>query len=689
MVVTGLVVLNTPAVAQDTVARRLPPVVTVTRDVGRSPLDLPYAITSVRPDSVTRGQTHTFVEQTLSYLPGVTVANRTNPSQDTRVSIRGFGARSQFGARSIRIMRDGMPLTLPDGQTPIDYIDLESVGRVETIRGAASALYGNASGGIIDLKSAEPPADPFTAQLRSFGGSSGMRRYTGMFGGTASGFGYEGNIGRTTSDGYRAFAKQRLTNAFARVAKDFGATNVAFIGMGLDMPVALNPGALSRAQWEADPTQADTQSVQKQARKEVHQVQLGLSARRAMFGAGEFTAQAYGGTRRLFNPLTFAVVGIDRRQGGGGLRFTVPVTSGATTNRLSIGADAQFMNDARKNWANCNNVRSATTSCPTLSVEQGVMQLDQREIVSSAGPYIRDEIERGKWRATLGLRADRMRFELQDGFLIDGRDDSGVRTMSAVSPMFGVSARLSAFHSVYANAASAFETPTTTELGNQSDGSAGLNRDLKPQRSWTYEVGAKGVLKRVSYDLALFDAEIRDELISFATPTSNQRSFYRNAGRTRRQGVEVALAGDAGPVSVNAAYTLSSFTFREFRTATAQYDGNAIPGIPRHQAQVGATWHIEQAYVVAEGIAKSIVWVNDANARRAPGFAVLNLRAGGTAVFGRPWLSPVVALQNAFDTRYVGSVAVNAAGANIDATKFYESAPGRTWYVGLSVATGR
>src|SRR5215213_9218238 len=144
------------ATGQDSVARRLPPVVTVTRDVGRSPLDLPYAITSLRPDSVTPGQTHTLVEQTLGLLPGITVANRTNPAQDTRVSIRGFGARSQFGARSIRILRDGMPLTLPDGQTPIDYLDLESVGRIEVIRGTAAALYGNATGGVIDLSSAPP-----------------------------------------------------------------------------------------------------------------------------------------------------------------------------------------------------------------------------------------------------------------------------------------------------------------------------------------------------------------------------------------------------------------------------------------------------------------------------------------------------------------------------------------------------
>ena len=674
--------------AQDTIPRRLPPVVTVTRDVERSPLDLPYAITSVRPDSAVPGQTHTFVEQTLTLLPGVTVANRTNPSQDTRISIRGFGARSQFGARSIRILRDGMPLTLPDGQTPIDYLDLESVGRVEAIRGTASALYGNASGGVLDLRSVAPPDVPFAAQARSWAGSAGLRRYAGLLAGTAAGIGYEGNIGRTESDGVRQFANQRLTNAFVRSSAEVGGTSVTLVGMGMDMPLALNPGALSRAQFEADPTRADTQSVQKRARKEVHQVQLGLSARRELPRAGEIVGQLYGGTRTLFNPLTFAVVGVDRRQGGAGARVTIPIGAGRFASRVSAGADAQWMNDARKNWANCNNVARPTASCATVGTEKGALQLDQRELVSSVGPYVREELDVGRVSATAGVRADRIRFELQDHFLSDNRDDSGVRTMSAVSPMLGMSLRLSPLHALYANIGSAFETPTTTELGNQPDGSAGLNRDLKPQFSTTYEMGAKGLaLDRVQYDLALFDAEIRDELIPFATPTSNQRMFFRNAGRTRRQGVELGLSGDAGPVTLATAYTYSHFRFRDFRTATAQYAGNAIPGVPEHQIQADATLHARAGYVVLEGLAKSKVWANDANAAAAPGFAVFNVRAGGTASFGRPRLSPVFAVQNLFDTKYVGSVAVNAAGASVATTKFYEPAPGRTWYIGVSAAS--
>lgn len=682
------------AAAQDSLPRKLPPVVTVTRDVGRSPLDLPYGIASLRPDSLAPGQLHVFVDQTLSLLPGVTVANRTNPSQDARISVRGFGARSQFGARSIRILRDGMPLTLPDGQTPIDYLDLEAVDRVEVIRGAAAALYGNAAGGVIDLRSGPPPDAPFAAQLRSWGGGSGLwrrtglRRYTALFGGETGSLTYEGNIGRTQSEGYRAYAQQRLTNAFLHSGAQLGKTQLAFTGMGLDMPVALNPGALTRAQADSAPEQADALSVLKKARKTVHQVQLGVSARRPIGADGELTGQVYGGTRALYNPQTFAVVRVDRHQQGAGARLTLPWRIDAIENRFSVGADAQWLSDLRKNWANCNGVTTATATCPSLPVERGAISLDQRERVSSLGPYVRDEVELGRFRGSAGVRADQVRFDLADHYLGDGRDDSGERTMSAVSPMFGAAWRVSPLHSLYVNTGSAFETPTTTELGNQADGSAGLNRDLKPQFSTTYEAGGKGVaFGRVQYDASIFDTEVRDELIPFQIPNGNGRTYYRNSGRTRREGAELELGGDVGPVTLTAAYAYSHFRFRDFVNAGVQFAGKTIPGIPEQQWQAAATWHIPRAFVVADVQSKSRVFVNDANAASAPSFTVVDARVVGIAAFGKPWLSPVVGVQNLFDRQYIGSVAINASGANLAATKFYEPSPRRTWIVGLSAAT--
>jgi iron complex outermembrane receptor protein len=672
---------------QDSLPRKLPPV-TVTRDVSRSPLDLPYGIANLRPDSIAPGQSHVFTDQTLALLPGVTVANRTNPSQDTRISVRGFGARSQFGARSIRILRDGMPLTLPDGQTPIDYLDLESVERVEVIRGAAAALYGNAAGGVIDLRSGPPPDAPFAAQLRTWTGDAGLRRYTGLFGGESGSFAYEGNIGRTQSDGYRAFAQQRLTNAFVRTTTQIGGTQLGFIGMGLDMPLAQNPGALTRAQADSAPEQADAQSVLKKARKTVHQVQLGISARHPIGDGGELTGQVYGGTRALYNPQTFAVVRVDRHQQGASARLTLPDRVGPIEDRLSVGVDAQWLSDLRKNWANCNGVATANATCPVLSIEKGTISLDQRERVSSLGPYVRDEIEVGRLRASAGVRADQVRFDLVDHYTGDGRDDSGERTMRAVSPMFGAAWRASPLHSLYASVGSAFETPTTTELGNQADGTAGLNRDLKPQFSMNYEVGAKGLaLSRVQYDVALFDTEVRDELIPFQIQNGNGRTYYRNAGRTRREGAELELSGDVGPVTLTTAYAYSHFRFRDFVNGGVQFAGKAIPGIPEQQWQAAATWHVPHALLVGDLQSKSQVFVNDGNAAAAPSFTVVDARIVGLAAFGKPWLSPVVGVQNLFDRQYIGSVAVNASGATLAATKFYEPSPRRTWIIGLSAAT--
>ena len=691
-VVTGVVPVATEAAAQDTTARRLPPVVTVTRDVGRSPLDLPYAISSVRPDSLLPGQPHTLVEQTLALLPGVTVANRNNPSQDTRVSIRGFGARSAFGVRSIRVLRDGMPLTLPDGQTPIDYLDLEAVSRVESIRGTASALYGNASGGVIDLRTTAAPLTSAAAQLRSWAGPNGLRRNTILIGGTTSALSYQGNVGRTENNGYREYARQRLTNSFLRVGGTVAGTELALMGLGLDMPMAQNPGALTKSQLDSAPRMADPLSIRKIARKEVDQIQVGVSARRRMFGDGELLAQGYTGTRSLYNPLTFAVVGVDRSVGGASARGTLPITLGAAVNRVSVGVDFQRLNDERRNWANCNAVLTANASCPIANIEKGVLQLDQREIVSSIGPYLRDEIEIGNVRATAGVRADNVRFEVRDNFRTDGRDDSGVRTLHAVSPMLGVAVRMTPLSAVYANLSSAFETPTTTELGNQADGTAGLNRDLKPQYSTTAEAGIKGVLGAgIEYDVAAFQTSVRDELIPFEIPNGNGRTYFRNAGRTKRRGVEVALGTEVrlprGSATIDASYSLSNFRFGDFRVGANQYSGNRMPGIPQHVGQLSATWRTGGFFLTADGTAKSRVYVNDANATSAPGYEVFNVRTGLTAIAGKPWFTPVIGVQNVFDRRYVGSVAVNATGASLAATKFYEPAPGRTWLIGLSAAT--
>jgi iron complex outermembrane receptor protein len=675
-----LLVVAMPAAAQDTSTARLPPTVTVARGAAKSPLDLPFGITTVSPDSLRPGQAHVAADQTLAMIPGLTVSNRTNPSQDVRVSVRGFGARSAFGVRSVRILRDGMPLTLPDGQTPLDYLDLESVGRIDVIRGTASALYGNATGGVVDIHSVVP-THPFKPEARVWLGSDALHRTTAVASGMSGAWTYQGNVGRTEADNYRQYSRQRLTNLFGRVAGTIGGTDVSIVGLGLHMPVAENPGALTQAQYDTAPRMADPSSIAKRARKEVDQAQVGVSASRH-FGSVALSGAGYGGTRSLYNPLSFAVVGVDRAIAGGSLRADVdiPAVEGLA---VTVGGDFQLQDDDRKNWANCNNVALVTANCAVVGVEQGVLEVDQRELVTGGGPYARLELDRGRLHASAGLRADAIRFKVEDAFLSDG-DDSGARTLTATSPMAGLAWRFARFASLYSNYTTAFETPTTTELGNQADGSAGLNRDLLPQYSRTVEAGAKGVFGSITYDVAAFHTRVRDELIAFQPPSG--RTYYQNAGATRRNGIEVAVLGSGDAIDYGLAYSYSRFRFVDFNSGGAQMKGNAIPGVPEHQLQWSITRRFARSgFVLVEGLSRSRVWANDANSASANGYQVFNARAGRDFAIGPVGFAPTVGVNNAVGTKYVGSVAINATGTATSAPKFFEPAPGRTWIAGARV----
>jgi len=647
-------------------------------------LDLPFSVTVQTPDSQRPGQRHLSLDETLLLIPGLTVSNRNNPSQDPRISIRGFGARSAFGVRGIRILRDGIPLTLPDGQTPVDYLDLESVGRVEVMRGSASSLYGNAGGGVVDLRTSAPPPLPISATARLWSGAFGSRRLVAKADGETAGLGYQGNVARTESEGYRDYARQRMNNGFARLSYENESNSYGVEWLGVNTPLAQNPGALTRAQFEADPGMADPLSIRKKARKAVTQSQVGVTARH--YGFLELEGSAYVGTRHLDNPLTFGIVDVGRRIAGGNARVTLPVSLLAAENRITLGTELQLQNDLRLNFTNCNNIpplTTATPTCPDLTAERGSVTLNQREIVSSVGSYLRDEIQLSDiFAITAGARADAVRFRVKDK-LIDtaNPDDSGERLLHAISPMAGILAHLTESHSAYFNISTAFETPTATELGNQPSGAAGINRDLKPQRSLTYEFGLKGVSDiGLQYSGALFATSVHDELIPFDIPASNGRRYYRNAGRTSRRGVELGLNYNVRALEFGGAYTYANYRFVDFTVGTADYAGNRIPGIPAQVFQGSATLHSRIASLVTEGSFANKMFVNDGNSESAPGYGVVNARVISTALWRGSAVEITGGAQNIFNRKWVSSVSVNASGG-----KFYEPGSQRAYFVGVSL----
>jgi iron complex outermembrane receptor protein len=396
------------------------------------------------------------------------------------------------------------------------------------------------------------------------------------------------------------------------------------------------------------------------------------------------TASVHGATRDLYNPQAFAIVGFDRRT----LGITTRVQhSGVTARhlwRLAVGADVQSQRDDRRNWANCAGLTGAqrpVATCPTAA-DRGVERVHQLERVVAAGVFARGEVTRAMVTGTATLRADQTNFTVRDRQTSNGTELS--LDMGAVSPMLGLVLRPRPEWSLYANLATSFETPTTTELANQPDGSAGINRDLKPQRGRTVEAGVKGALGgRLRYDVAAFAISTDDELIPFEIPNSGGRRYFRNAGRTSRQGIEVGLTAALGAVDVGAALAHLVYEYDDFTVDTTVLDGKRVPGVAPTTASLFATLSRRLGYVTVEAQQASRSPVDDGNTTHATGYALWNARAGLTAPWARG-ISPVIGIENAFDRTYAANVVTNATRG-----RFFEPGAGRRVYVALSVSAGR
>ena len=668
--------------AQDSVRAPLPTVhVTATREGSRAPLELPYAVTIARPDSLAalrRGG----VDELLFAVPGVTIANRQNPAQDPRVSIRGFGARSAFGVRGIRVLQDGVPVTLPDGQTPVDVIDVENADRVDVVRGSASSLYGNAAGGVIDIRSV-PPAEMLSPFARVVGGGSTPTvAATGVSNAIGSGA-FTSSVTRISGRGYRDYSDQRATKAAGRLLFNPSADGTApfvIAARWSDVEGAQSPGALTRAQFDLNPRQADPQAVLKGAGKTVSQGDLSLSGFRSAGSLLELSGSVFGTVRTLDNPTAPAIIHVARGAGGASLRASTsdPVLSHKL--RLSAGVDAQWLNDDRQEYANCIG-----TTCTGFTTDRGAVQKDQRELVGSVGPYLRAELAVAPdVLVSAGMRSDAVQFRVRDRLITaTNPDDSGERTLSAVSPSAGVVWRASPLASVYASVSSSFETPTTTELGNKQDGTAGINPDLQAQHTLAYELGTKGLIAPigVQWDIAAFEDHARDELVPFDIPGGNGRRFYRNAGRTTRRGGEVGIGAELGRLSLRSAYEYSHFRYDVYTVGTASYAGNRIPGVPEQALNTSASLRMDLFTLSATADLARPADVDDANSAQVPGRAVFGAAVRRDVTLGGVRLSPLVALQNIGGVAYAGSVTVNAAGG-----KFYEPAPGRVLLVRVALS---
>lgn len=650
--------------------------------VTRSPTDpghVPFAVAIITRDEIARGRATQGLSEALVTVPGVFVADRHNPSQDDNLSIRGFGARSAFGVRGVKVLLDGIPQTLPDGQGQLSNVELGRVTRIEVLRGPSSSLYGNASGGVISLWTdvARPPRPQVT--FRTLAGSYGSwdsTSYWKWYAGVAM------PVGRGTlsadgsslvSDGFRVHSAAETRRGSLRYSVELS-PRTRMVGQLLvaDSPRLEDPGALDSVTADATPRAANPRNLAANVGKKVSQEQAGLSLEHRAVSGRSLSLALFGLKRDLQNPIATTYIQLDRWAYGARLGAAQPLTLGARSVLLTIGVDAQWQRDDRLNQT---PDRTSTTR-------------DQLERVSEVGPFVETRADLTRViTLTAGARYDRVAFRADDHLLTDG-DDSGARVMAAPSGSAGLTFDLGAGLQPYASVSTSFETPTTTELGNRPTGPGGFNPDLAPQQAVNYEVGARGRVSGVmGYSLSAYQADVRDELIPFEVPGDPGRRFFRNAGSGRHRGVEAGLTLQPVPsLTLVGAYTLAVFRFQEFRTATDTLDGNRIPGVPAHYLHASLRYRAPLGLWGAADVsaawdsAGSGYYVNDGNTVRTRVWQTVGFRLGWEGRLGAYAVAPFAALQNALDERYIGSVSVNAQFG-----RYFEPAPGRNAYVGLEI----
>ncbi|HBU8966793.1 TPA: TonB-dependent receptor [Klebsiella pneumoniae] len=658
-----------------------------------SELDTPAAVSVVNGDEMRQAAPLVNLSESLGAVPGLQVQNRQNYAQDLQLSIRGFGSRSTYGVRGLRIYVDGIPATMPDGQGQTSNIDIGSVDTIEVLRGPFSALYGNSSGGVINVTS-QTGTQPPTVEASSYYGSFGTWHYgmkaTGAVGdGSHAGdVDYTVSTNRFTTHGYRDHSGARKNLANARLGVRINdVSKLTLLLNSVDIK-ANDAGGLTADEWRDNPRQSP-RGDQYNTRKNTRQTQAGLRYERQLSAQDDLSVMMYAGERETtqFQSIPRApqlkpshaggVIDLTRHYQGIDTRLThrgellVPVT-------LTAGLDYENMSERRKGYENFVMVNGA----PQYG-EQGALRRNERNLMWNVDPYLQTQWQlTDKLSLDAGVRYSSVWFDSNDYYITPGNgDDSGDASYHKWLPAGSLKYALTDAWNVYLSAGRGFETPTINELSYRSDNQSGLNFGLKPSTNDTVEIGSKTRIGNGLFTAALFQTNTDNEIV--VDSSSGGRTSYKNAGKTRRQGMELGLDQQFGESwRLKAAWTWLDATYRTNVCDDASCNGNRIPGIARNMGYASFGYQPEQGWYAGSDIRyMSDIMANDENTAKAPSWTVVGLTTGYKWSYGRMDMDLFGRIDNLFDREYVGSVIVNESNG-----RYYEPAPGRNYGIGLNLA---
>jgi iron complex outermembrane recepter protein len=662
-------------------------VVTGTR-IEQSAQTLPMAIDRIDSDTLRGQNLQVNLSESLQGVPGLNIQSRSNYAQDLQVSSRGFGGRASFGVRGIRMYSDSIPATAPDGSGQLSHFSIGSADRVEVLRGPFSVLYGNASGGVIQIFTEDAPKQP-AVKLSLATGSFGTSRYGLSAAGMAGNIGLVGEYSTFATDGFRKQSAADKDQFNFKMSGALGDTKLSFIANSVKIN-AQDPAGLTRAQFDTDPNQTAVSALQFNTRKTTEQTQFGLRVEHAFSSQHRIDGVVYSGDRAVvaWQSIPVAtqtaptqpggVIDFDRAYSGVDLRYTFSARWG----NVIVGVNRDGLKEDRQGYENFVGT--------TLGVT-GKLRRNEVNRVTNQDVYAQAQYKPiNELLITAGVRRSQVKFKSTDAYIIAGKnpDDSGAVNYSKTTPALGASYTVAPNTNVYVSIGRGFETPTLNELAYRPSGLTGLNLALQPAVSDSVEIGAKWRAGSTKINAAAFSTKTDNEIVTLTN--AGGRSTFKNAGATRRKGFELSVVAPViADIDVLAALTQMSATYADsFLTCVAVPcttanvavpAGNRLPGVPKSSAFVQARWSHASGFTSSLEVKhQGTLEVNDLNTDRAAAYTQLNANLGYRKQFGPFTLNAGLRVENLTNKRFASSVIVNEGNA-----RFFESAPGRNWLVNV------
>lgn len=650
-----------------------------------SSFDLPFSIDTVQQPRIGDGQLGVNLSEVLPRVPGLVVQNRQNYAQDLQISSRGYGARSAFGIRGLKLLSDGIPASTPDGQGQAATLNLDVAERIEVLRGPASTLYGSNAGGVIQMFSRDGAGPPRVGAETTFGSDGFNKNHLYAEGGNDKA-GFLLDASRMDTDGYRDHSAARRDQTFAKLNfRPDDDSRLALIYSSLEQNGTQDPLGQTWDAYKHDPRSVASVAETYNTRKSIDHQQLGMNYER-YFGDATLQFNLYAGQRSVIQYLSIpkgvvsntqrggGVVDFDREFHGGTLRWIQPVQGVPGELTVTTGVDYDRSRDDRHGYQNYSG---------DLLGVKGELRRDEDDTATSLDPYVQARWELGDWTFDAGLRHSTMKMEVDDHYLANG-DSSGSKKYQKNTPSLSVMYAFTPQLHGYVSAGKGFETPTQAEMAYAPGLVESFNFGLDPATSTQYELGLKAkVGGNTRINAAVFEIRTDDEIV--VASSTGGRTSYQNAGKTLRRGFELGVQSQLNEQwDATLAYTRLEATYdQDFVEGGSTIEkGNHLPGVPGSSLYGELVWKPRQDISMGfEGQYRSKVYVEDSNEDKpVPSYAVFNWRTRFEQRYG-PWtFHQLLRLDNLLDRQYVGSVIVGDSNG-----RYYEAAPGRSWYAGAGL----